>query len=85
MTFGTPPPTFFLPPPPSFLPILLPPLTLTASGLIQLVDDLQACLEVLRKIAESTEMSNPVKVAYAIKQMAKEAAVGKGIILSSCW
>ena len=38
----------------------------------------------LRKIVESTEMSNPVKVAYAIKQMAKEAAVGKAVILSSC-
>jgi len=51
----------------------LPPLI----GLIQLVDDLQTCLEVVRKIVEATEVSNPVKVAYAVKQVAREAAVGK--------
>jgi len=41
------------------------------------VDDLQTCLEVVRKIVEATEVSNPVKVAYAVKQVAREAAVGK--------
>ncbi len=41
------------------------------------VDDLQSSLELAKRIVESTEMANPVKVTYAIKQLAKEAAAGK--------
>ena len=46
------------------------------SGLIQLVDDIQGILELAKKIIANTEMSNPVKVTYTIKLLAKEAAVG---------
>ena len=42
-----------------------------------LVDDLQSSLELAKKIVESTDMANPVKVTYAIKQLAKEGAAGK--------
>lgn len=45
-------------------------------GLIQLVDDIQAMLEQAKKVIANTEMTNPVKVTYTIKQLAKEAAVG---------
>lgn len=44
-----------------------------------LVDDLQSSLELAKKIVESTDMANPVKVTYAIKQLAKEAAVGEEV------
>ena len=41
-----------------------------------LVDDLQSSLELAKRIVETTEMANPVKVTYAVKQLAKEAAAG---------
>ena len=46
-------------------------------GLMGLVDDLKSSLELAKRIVETTEMANPVKVTYAIKQLAKEAAAGK--------
>ena len=46
------------------------------AGLLGLVDDLQASLELAKRIVENTEMSNPIKVTYAVKQLAKEAATG---------
>ena len=47
------------------------------TGLLQLIDDIQSSIEQGKKLIESTEVTNPVKVTYAIKQLAKEAAVGK--------
>lgn len=41
------------------------------------MDDILAGFEVGRKIVESTEMHNTARVAYAVKQLIKEAAVGK--------
>ena len=46
-------------------------------GLLQLIDDIQSSIELGKKLIESTEVTNPVKVTYAIKQLAKEAAVGE--------
>ena len=49
-----------------------------SSGLLQLIDDIQSSIERGKKLIESTEVTNPVKVTYAIKQLAKEAAAGEG-------
>ena len=46
-------------------------------GLIQLVDDVQKGLEEAKKIVDATEMTDPVKVTYAVKQLAREGAVGE--------
>ena len=46
-------------------------------GLVQLVDDIQSGLEMGRKIVDTADMTNPVKVTYSVKQMAKEAAVSE--------
>ena len=54
---------------------LSPPLLPT--GLLQLIDDIQSSIELGKKLIESTEVTNPVKVTYAIKQLAKETAVGE--------
>jgi hypothetical protein len=48
------------------------------AGLLQLIDDIQSSIERGKKLIENTEVTNPVKVTYAIKQLAKEAAVGEG-------
>ena len=48
------------------------------AGLLQLIDDIQTSIERGKKLIESTEVTNPVKVTYAIKQLAKEAAAGEG-------
>lgn len=42
------------------------------------VDDLQSSLELAKKIVETTELANPIRVTYAIKQLAKDAAAGEG-------
>ena len=47
------------------------------SGLLQLIDDIQASIELGKKMVENTDVANPVKVTYAIKQLAREAAVGE--------
>lgn len=46
------------------------------AGLTGLVDELQARLQGGKQLVEATDMSSPVKVAYAVKQLAKEASVG---------
>lgn len=52
--------------------------------LMGFVDDLQSSLELAKRIVESTEMANPVKVTYAIKQLAKEAAAGAAKVCLMC-
>lgn len=46
-------------------------------GLMNLVDDLQALLEHAKRMIDNTEVSNPAKITYTIKQLAKEAVAGK--------
>lgn len=41
------------------------------------MDELQARLEGGKRLVEAADMSSPVKVAYAVKQLAKEASVGE--------
>lgn len=45
--------------------------------MLGLVDDLKSSLELAKRMVENTEMANPIKVTYAIKQLAKEAATGQ--------
>ena len=52
-------------------------LFLHSPGLLQLIDDVQGSIELGKRLVENTEVTNPVKVTYAIKQLAKEAAVGE--------
>lgn len=40
------------------------------------MDELHARLEGGKQLVEAADMSSPVKVAYAVKQLAKEASVG---------
>ncbi len=47
------------------------------TGLMGLVDDLQSSFLLAKRIVENTEASNPVKVTYTIKTLAKEAASGE--------
>ncbi len=56
----------------------LPP-THTPSGLMGLVDDLQTCLQLAKGMIDSTDVANPVKITYSLKQLVKEAAVGEFI------
>lgn len=61
-----------------YIPLLLP-LTSPAfpfPGLIGLVDDIQSTMEYAKHMIDNTEMANPAKITYAIKQLAKEAVVG---------
>lgn len=44
------------------------------SGLMQLVDDVLSGMEQGKRLVEATDMTNPAKVSYAVKQIAKEAA-----------
>lgn len=46
-------------------------------GLQDLVDGVLQALQAARRMVEVTEMSDPAKVAYTVKQLAREAAVGK--------
>ena len=49
-----------------------------------LVDDLQSALELAKDIVQNTEMANPIKVTYAVKLLAKEAAAGMSVCLTVC-
>ena len=56
-------------------------------GLQDLVDGVLQALQAARRMVEVTEMSDPAKVAYTVKQLAREAAVGKtrsSVCLSVC-
>ena len=44
---------------------------------MDLVDDLKALLEHAKRMIDNTELSNPAKITYAIKQLAKEAVGGE--------
>ncbi len=44
-----------------------------------LVDDLQTCLQLAKGMIDSTDVANPVKITYSLKQLVKEAAVGEFI------
>lgn len=53
------------------------------------MDELQARLEGGKQLVEAADMSSPVKVAYAVKQLAKEASVGgqlavEAVMVSRC-
>ncbi len=45
--------------------------------MMTLVDDLQALLQHAKHMIDSIEVSNPAKITYALKQLAKEAVAGK--------
>ncbi len=47
------------------------------SGLMQLVDEILSGMERGKKLVESTDMTNPAKVLYAGKQIAREAVSSK--------
>lgn len=55
---------------------------LSSAGLLQLIDDIQSSIELGKKMVINTEVTNPAKVTYAIKQLAKEAALGKQSVTS---
>ena len=52
-------------------------MSLVLIGLQDLVDGVMQALQAGRQIVEATEMTDPAKVAYTIKQLAREAAVGE--------
>ena len=47
------------------------------AGLQELVDGILLAFQAGRQIVEATEMTDPAKVAYAVKQLSREAAVGE--------
>ena len=53
------------------------------SGLMNLVDELQALLQHAKQMVDNTEVSNPAKITYTLKQLAKEAVAGN-YCLSLC-
>ncbi len=42
-----------------------------------LVDDLQTSLQLAKGMIDSTDVTNPVKITYGLKQLVKEATVGE--------
>ncbi len=56
--------------------LLLSLLLLLLLGLLELVDGILQSLDVARQLIEATDMSDPPKTLYAIKQLAREAAIG---------
>ena len=43
------------------------------------MDELQALLEGARHQVDALDSTNPVKVAYTLKQLARDAALGEGV------
>ena len=62
---------------PLLLPIFYPHSSLfPPSGLMGLVDGLQSTMEYAKHVMVNTEMSNPAKIMYSMKQLSKEAVAG---------
>ena len=53
------------------------------SGLQEVVDSLVKLLETAQQMVETTDMTDPAKVVYTIRQLAKIAAVGNNIVKKS--
>jgi len=50
---------------------------------MNLVDELQVLLQQGKQMVDNTEVTNPAKITYTLKQLAKEAVAGKLLLCSS--